>query len=479
MTQQIAVFLTSVILARELGPNDFGTIGILKNLSTVVLLIAPLGLDLALLKHASFYRDRPIELRSLSTALRVLVAALNIIVLLATATFLGPWLQTLYNQDTNFSYYCVITMLGVAFAADLQISGALFRVSSRISEFSLAFLYFQPIFRIVLSVLLLKLGFGIQGMIWVTSGSYLVTLIIVERLNVTAPTQGTSSSDFDLVQSIATTLHESLWMAMSLVVYQMMRFADVLVLGTFVPASVTGQYIAASGVAQIIQIYPAALSQSLGPRIADLYRAGSLEGIADELQRYVRLAAILGGYLFAGVAIFGTDLDLVFGPSFHFSFLLTALLALGWFVSATLAPLGYALSMTGRHRAELIILIVGAVVLMGSLYVLIPRLLEIGAATAVLISFVFVNIVRCTVVIKLIGRSPLKLVYILPPTTFFFIAWACQTLVSKPFERSFAVLLLGCIVYTLAAFAVWLMLFANPSERAAIKSRLKRRGVGR
>lgn len=478
MTQQIAVFLISVILARELGPTDFGTIGILKNLSTVVLLIAPLGLDLALLKHASFYRDRPIELRSLSQALRVLVAALNVLVLLATATVLGPWLQTIYNQDTNFSYYCVITMLGVAFAADLQISGALFRVSNRISEFSVAFLYFQPVFRIVLSFLLLKLGFGIQAMIWVTSGSYLVTLLIVERLNVTAPARGAPGSDFNLARSIATTLRESLWMAMSLVVYQMMRFADVLVLGAYVPASVTGQYIAASGVAQIIQIYPAALSQSLGPRIADLYRAGRMEGIVDELQRYVRIAAILGGYLFAGIAVFGTDLDLVFGPNFHFSFLLTALLALGWFVSATLAPLGYALSMTGRHRAELFILVTGAVVLMGSLYLLIPRLLEIGAAAAVLISFVFVNIVRCSVVVKLIGRSPLKVAYLLPPTVFFLVAWACRALIFTSFERSFLVLLMACLLYTLTAFALWLLLFANPAERAAIGSRVKRRGVG-
>ncbi|MFD0461687.1 lipopolysaccharide biosynthesis protein [Microvirga aerilata] len=262
-------------------------------------------------------------------------------------------------------------------------------------------------------------------------------------------------------------------MALSIAVYQMMRFADVILLGALASVAATGQYTAASSVAQIISIYPLALSQALGPRIADLYQLGDMEMIAAELRRYVRLASILGGYLFAGVAVFGVDLDLLFGSEFRFSLTLTTLLAAGWYLSATLAPFGYVLSMTGRHRIELAILLLGAVVLLAFLILLIPLYSEVGAALSVLISFALVNTVRCIYVLRVIRQSPLLLAHLLPPLFFLSAAFLCQT-VGNYFEvRSFLILLLECLLYTLCAAVIYFGIFATEAEKQKVLLRLR------
>ena len=352
-------------------------------MSGVLVIVTPLGLDLALLKHASFYGDRPGLLQTLSRALRLLVAALNLLLLTAVLLWIGPLLAGIYNGIPNFPTLCSIVMLGLVFAADIQVSSALYRVFNRVVSYSLIVNYAQPAVRLAMSFAVLLLGGGVESVVWVNTALFACTFVALARADplrrqVPSPIPGVA-----LVREVRAVLSESLWMAMSLVVYQATRLVDVLILAAFAGAQVAGEYMAMSSVAQLIQIYPNAISQTLGPEIALAYRNSDRDSIVTALQVYLRKAGILGGYLFGGVAVFGTDLDLVFGQGFSFAWPLPLLLAIGWYLSATLAPFGYVLSMTGRHRGEFAVLTVGAVVLVVSLVLLVPPFGAVGAAMAV------------------------------------------------------------------------------------------------
>jgi O-antigen/teichoic acid export membrane protein len=474
LVQQVTVFATGILIARHLGAASFGTLGTIKSLSSVLLIVTPLGLDLALLKHASFYHDRLGELSTTSRALRLIVAALNFCLLAVVASWLGHQLQLIYRDSPNFSRLCVITMVGLVFAADVQISGALYRVFNRVIAYAVIVNFAQPCLRLALSAVVIFAGGGVEGIVWVNTAvlAYSFAAIAVDErkkkiTRLVMPLQVVAGK-------VGTILGESLWMGMSLLVYQAIRLVDILILAALTTPQITGEYTAMSSVSQLIQIYPIAISQTLGPRIALFYKTGDMAAITMELRGYLRKASMLGGFLFAGVAVFGTDLDLVFGKGFVFPWLLPFLLASGWFVSATLAPLGYVLSMTGRHRQELAILTAGAGLLVICLLAFIPLLAAIGAALSVAIVFVAVNAARCAYVIRVLSLNPLRWKDLLPPVGFLAIALVCRQTGTILIDRNIITLVAECLAYAIMAAALYVATLADPAEMLSIRAFARR-----
>jgi O-antigen/teichoic acid export membrane protein len=475
LIQQVTVFATGVLIARVLGASGFGVVGTLKSLSTLLLIVTPLGLDLALLKHAAFYRDKPEELRPISRVLRLLAAALNIVILAVVAVWGGGALQDIYKDIPHFRELAIITMIGMVFAVDIQISSALYRVAERVSLYAIVVNYGQPVLRLAASYAVLLAGGGVKSILWVNAAMFALTFCALEAVDWRRKIGAVAAHMADLSGRVAHILSESLWMALSLLVGQAMRFVDIIVLAALTTPQITGEYTAMSNVAQLIQIYPGAISQTIGPRIAVLYRAGDLPGISQELQAYMRRASLLGGYLFAGVAVFGAELDLVFGHGFHFSPELAFFLAIGWYVSATIAPFGYVLSMTGRHRRELVILSGGAVLLVLCLSTLIPILQEVGAALSVAASFIALNVVRCFYVIRVLGENPLRVRDLAPPVYFYGVAFVCQLAGRSLGQRDLGHLILECIAYSVLAGCLYLAIFASGDERSILLHRLSKR----
>jgi O-antigen/teichoic acid export membrane protein len=252
--------------------------------------------------------------------------------------------------------------------------------------------------------------------------------------------------------------------------YGMMRYVDVLVLGAFAPAAVVGSYTALGSVAQLVSVWPIASSQTLGPIVSRHYHAGDYAAVRKALNDYIRFAAVVSGFLFGGVAAFGDHLDLLFGHSFHFRPLIAFLMPLGYLVSATLAPMGYSLSMTGRHRAELVILMIGGATLWSLCSLLVPRYGDVGAATAVCISFTVVNGVRFLWVGRTLGFIPGRLADIAPPVIAALLAFGAKLCLVVPLPRTLPVLLLGCVVYTLAYAGTAYRFLLDDAGRAKIQA---------
>jgi len=475
LAQQVTVFATGVLIARYLGSAGYGALGTLKSLSSLLLIVTPLGLDLALLKHASFYHERLGELRTISRMLRLVVTGLNVLLLGFVFLWFGPVLQGIYREIPGFAGLCTITALGLIFAADIQISGALCRVFDRIVPYALIVSYAQSMLRMAVSFVVLLVGGGVESLTWVNAAIFAMVSASLGFLGGQDRTRPLSMPAREVARKVGTILAESLWMAVALVVYQAIRLVDILILAALTTPAITGEYTAISSVSQLIQIYPIAISQTLGPRIALLYRQEDRPGIVAELRGYLRKASMLGGYLFGGVAVFGTDLDLVFGHGFEFPWLLPVLLASGWYISATLAPFGYVLSMTGRHREEVAILSAGAVLLVACLLVLIPPLGAIGAASSVTIAFVAVNTARCAYVIRILSLSPLRVTDMLPPLCFLAVALVCWEVGAQLGERGLALLIAECLAYSTLAIVVYLLLLASSAEWIAVRQGLARR----
>jgi O-antigen/teichoic acid export membrane protein len=463
LTQQVSTFVTGILIARSLGANAFGTLATLKGLTTFLAIVTPLGLDLSLLKHGPLYRRRPSELRVISIALRALSGTLNLGLLILVGLCVGPWLQTTYASIHGFTYFAVLSMAALLFTADIQISGALFRVDNAVSLYAIAVNYGQPVLRLAMSVLAVGLGGGVASILWVNVVTAAMTFAALAWLDPRRSAPLVRMPNLPMV--LRGILSESLWMALLLLVGQTMRFVDIIFLSAMTTTEITGAYTAMSNVAQLILIYPGAISQTLGPTIASLHHANDYAGMSAVLRDYFRKASLLGGYLFGGIAVFGSQLDVVFGKSFVFSWQLASLLAFGWYVSATLGPLSYALSMTGRHKQDFVILIVGTLLLIVGLRFMIPSLKEIGAALAVAIAFVVVNAIRVYVVTRSLPSNPIRLSCLAYPLCFAGLAACCAGIGSCLAGRGLINLSIQCVAYSALSVGLYVSMFATRPER--------------
>ncbi len=477
MTQQIAVFLGNVLIARSLGPADFGVFAILKNVYSVLIILAPIGLDLSLLKYGGIYVAKGLDYRSLYMRLRLIVLILNALALALYLLLGDEILQTMAVDLAGAHLFVILTLISAAAGSDLQLMNSVLKSNERPQIYSFIAAYFVPLLRLVLNLAGLYWNASLGYFIWVNMlalalGSLLLTIyerVALKPLFVTAepPPKGT----------ILVVIRESVWMVMSLFQYGMIRFLDVLALGMLVSTKAAGEYSALSGMAQAIQIYPQAIATTIGPRIAGLMSQGKIREVEAVLANYMRNASRVGGFIFAGIAAFGNKLDLVFGAQFSFSAALAFVLCLGWYLSACYAPVGYLLSMVGRHKLESFILNIGTVVLVVALYLLIPPLGALGAGLAVLLAFSTVNFGRYVFIVKQHKIRPASLRDFYAPTIFLLVGAVFSLICEQDGFRTFPILVLCCAGYSLCCMAIAYRVLLSDGERAALGKVLQSRGL--
>jgi O-antigen/teichoic acid export membrane protein len=478
LMQQGLALLTGVIIGRMIGAAGYGLVNIVRNILTPLQILAPLGLDVALLKHIG-RGDRDLDsTHRILRRLRLIVLAVNLPVALVAGLGVGRLLMGSIYRYPHFDVMLFITLLALPLSADIAVLGAYYRSRHRPAAFAVITLYLQPLVRLGLIGLAVLFARRPEAVVLISTIQVAVSAVTLwislarwrTRDAAAPPAAPAGRPTGDEWRAARTILGDSVWMSLNLFVYGMMRFVDVLVLGAFATASVVGSYTALSSVAQLVSVWPIASSQTLGPDISRHYHAGDLAAVRKVLNDYIHFASVVSGFLFAGVAAFGDHLDLLFGRSFHFRPLIAFLMPLGYLVSATLAPTGYSLSMTGRHRAELVILILGGAGLWAFCGVLIPRYGDVGAATAVCLSFTLVNFLRFHWVGRTLGFIPGRIADLAPPLIALLLAFAIKLGVLVHLPRTFLALLLGCALYAFAYAAVAYRFLLGEAGRAKIQA---------
>lgn len=473
--QQLAGFVVGIYVARSLGAADYGAITIARNFATILLTLTPIGLDLALLKYLPTAKGGVRFVLNQFGAFRGVVYLINFGVA-GLLVALSPIMEGRVYKFDNFAIIFAITIFAIPFSTDINILATYYKSFDRPGVFSLLTSYSQTFLRSLMNLAAIILGFGVVGVAASTTLSVVLVVALISlhlrawQQKPLADTGGnlvetSKRRDWSQVRGV---FKESYWMAMNLFVYGLTRSVDVLILGLFVSAHEVGSYGALGLVAYIVAVYPIALSQTLGPNIARLFAQGDLGGINNVLSRYIRQASLIAAFIFGGVAAFGERLDLLLGKSFHISPYLALLLPLGHYVSALLAPTGYALSMTGRHKLELGVLVFGGVSLVGLLFVLAPPFGAVGAALAVLVAFVLTNVVRFVLVVRHIGSLPMRAMDLVPPVVALALAIGGRLVSNALGDQALLNVILGCVAYAVAYASFVFFLFMSASERRAI-----------
>jgi O-antigen/teichoic acid export membrane protein len=173
-----------------------------------------------------------------------------------------------------------------------------------------------------------------------------------------------------------------------------MTFSDVLILGMFATASDVGIYTAAARTALLTRFLLLANSSVAAPRFAALHAANDTDGVARLAVRSTILTTVSSVPLLLIFAVFPERILSVFGPQFGEGAQVLTILTIGQFVNAATGPVGYLLNMSGFHRIEGRIAVVGALLTVGLCFALIPFWGILGAAAANAIATATCNLLR-------------------------------------------------------------------------------------
>jgi O-antigen/teichoic acid export membrane protein len=458
--------LTSVMVAKMLSAEGYGVVNLLRSLFVTVATGAPLGLDVALLKYWGKHGDcaRP---RAVTLKLRAVTSTLSLLFLIAFALFGGAPLARIYRYK-EFDWLLLVTLSSLPFACDSLILGAIYRARGMAAQYSVIVLYLQPILRVSLVIVAWLYWPTVKATVLIYPTQIIVSYLAL-RVHWFIVTRGVTKG-FARTWSITildrgewrealSILRESLWMCLSLFVAVMMRAVDIFFVGYYADAKSLGEYSLLATIAQLIPFYPLAASQSLGSNISRLYHRGALGEIRRELSSYMQRASIIAGFLFAGLAVFGVRLDLLFGRGFHFGAAICVLLPLAHLLSGVLGATGFALSMTGKHREESWIIFAGLAVFIAACAILTPLYGPVGAAAATTICYVLMNVTRFTYVARHIGFFPGSASDLVPPAIGLALAFAARTLGDSLGPRDIVTTGLSACMYTMTYISIMVLFF--------------------
>lgn len=470
--QQAAQFIVGIYVARQLGASEYGTISLARNIISLLVTITPLGLDLALLKYLPQSSHTDDEHRSNVLPFLRIVTGVNLAVTALLILVSSRLEHSVYHYH-NFALYFSLTALSLPFLSLIAVYGAFYRAIGKPGTFAVIGSFVQTALRSTFNLVAVTVGLGAAGVAAGTSLAAALALIYA-WYTVRAGVEKKALHPRPARGEVRRVLHEAKWMAASLFVGGLARSADIMVLALFAAAPIVGSYGALSMIAYVVTIYPIALSQTMGPEIARYYNNGELDQITRVQSRYIANATVISGFIFAGIGAFGQRLTLILGDSFTISPALAIMLPLAYLVTATLSPMGFALSMTGQHRRELAILVGGSGLMVALLFLLVPLYGAIGAAAAVFLASTFNNVTRFVLVARHIGATPGRLRDVLPPMAGLALAFGARGTADIVLGPNLAGSVAGCLLYTVCFALLFWCVLLNSAGREGFLHKIRR-----
>jgi O-antigen/teichoic acid export membrane protein len=454
-------FATGIVVARVIGASQYGMFNVARNVLESCSIVSPLGLDLALQRHLGSAPEQLSSRLAQLTFFRLVTFGLAIIPPALAAAGLSSYVEQSIYRYPDFANVLLVTLIALPFATDIAVLGGAYRGVLNPAPFMLANYVVQPTVRLVIMGLLFVLGFRLWAVVVATCASYIISwavLALLARKDIAG--SGTPHRrDWADIRSV---FLYSPTLGASLVFVVWIRSADSLFLGHFGSARDVGQYAAILMIAQLIGLLGEALGQTLGARIALCYRNNNLAAMEDLLAENVRRTALVSAPIFSAILFWGDRIDLVLGPTFAVDARVVALVAARMFLQTIFGYSGFALSMTGWHVRETILLGFGFLLSVIICSVLVPLYGQLGAALASFATLSMINLARYAVVrwmfrIRII-RMPVATATALAVTT----AGIVWLLLRSIDDRTLPFTLFEAAVFlTLFAGAAWILLITD------------------
>ncbi len=404
----LLTFVTSVVMARLLGPSGFGTYTYATSWAYLLAIPATLGFDGLVGREVAIY-----ESQSAWNYLRGLLRWANTLVLLSSVAVavIGSAIAAFWYGEQGDDSQLVLCFFLVMISLPLVGLRNIRRGSMR----GLHQIVLGLVPEMLVAPVLLLAFIGIAAVwlqesftaVWavgaytVASGITLVlsTILLARSLPSDVKAVLPSYHRFDwIVQAWPFVLLES--------IYVLNARADVLMLGSLNGIEAAGIYAPVNRGAQLIVFILMAFNGPLSPTIASLYADGKKQELQKILIKTARVCLLVSAIATVILLSLGQQYLLVFGPEFVQGIDSLRILCVGQvlYVLVGLAPM--VLSMTGHAQFTAATGLIGAVINIVLNFILIPLYGVNGAAIATTSAMLATGIINTFWVYKKVGIHP-------------------------------------------------------------------------
>ena len=383
----------NVALARVLGADGLGIYHLSLTFALIASTVGRMGMDPAMLKFGapSYAANDGMRLAAVH---RIGVGtALLCCGIVAACTFVAAdWLATAVYADPAIAHPLRLMSLALVPFSLLNLYGELLKAGQHQALSS----FVQGAALPMVSLLLLVLFAGRIKDASTAAAVYLAASVVVCLTSYvlwrrTVPPASSPKAESIKFRRLFATAMPMYGSAIADVV---MTFSDVLILGIFATATDVGIYTAAARTALLTRFLLLANSSVAAPRFAALHAANDKEGVARLAVRSTMLTTVASVPLLLLFLVFPERILSLFGSQFEAGAQVLIVLTIGQFVNAATGPVGYLLNMSGFHRIEGRISVVGALMTAGLCFALIPFWGILGAAAANAIATATCNLLR-------------------------------------------------------------------------------------
>jgi len=382
------VFLFNLVLARELGSNQAGLFFLGLSAISLLSVFVRIGLDNILLREIAANwknNDREIVKGDWIKGMTCIWVA-SIATSLTVYTF-SPWLSTEIFDKPMLAPILQWMSLGIPLFASIFIVGFSFQA---IEKHHLLILLQNMGFQ--LPILLILLIHGGNNALQLS----LLWLITVLVLSVTASAYffknflGVTAKYRPFRELLLPAI--PLWWMQMLQVFQI--FGIPLMLGMFVTSSEVAWFYAAMKIATLVSLILTVVNISIAPEFSIHSRSGNQAELEKISKRAVMLTLLLASPVFLIIFSVPSWLLSFFGHDFINATTSLRVLAIGQLVAISTGPVGYLLMMTNNEKRVSQTASINALLLIILCIVLLPTYGINGAAYAITLSMIVVNLLN-------------------------------------------------------------------------------------
>ncbi|MCX7927007.1 MAG: oligosaccharide flippase family protein [Candidatus Omnitrophica bacterium] len=379
-------FLSSVIVARTLGPENFGKFSIFFVVSVLTWLL-PQAFDTSYVRFAktsTLTEEKNEFLRSavflkLIYGFIVVVFSYPLSVILARYVFKRPDVQWLLG----------FALVSGVFQSFLMSVASIFQEKENFGRFAFVYSFYTGlIFILLLFLSISHLVVTLSQVIWV----YFVSSVTVGFFSLAAIWLKKLKRQWRLdKESIRKTFHLSKWAFGTGVLASFFPRLDMLFVTRFLEMNMVGIYSAAQQIIMVISVMTGSVASVFLPKACRAVE--SAKNFAQFSKEGLLLAGLINVAVILLIIFSPLAINLLYGPQYISASPITQILLVGWFVSIFFLPFGGLFYVIDEAATRFFLEVLRWVIAVPLFLIFIPRWGGLGAAFAISITLIIVTLV--------------------------------------------------------------------------------------
>lgn len=457
-------FIARVLIARFYTPDDYGLFNLFFTVLSIFAGIGLLGLGTGISRFIGYYKGSGEKHKIKAVeGWGLLIGTVSGISFGILLFFIAPWISPLFSEKNVFVDYIRIAAVTLPFYVILSSLISVFRGHQRTKERILFYDLGKNVFFLIFSLIAGILAFPFIGVIWSMFAA--IALMSLSFFAYYVKKQKSLLKNVGLFSFAPSIGKKILLFSLPLVLvdimYQVMGWADTLMIGYFLTESAVGFYNVARPLSTFISTGLTVTLFIYSPLVAGLYAQNKFKEndiIFTVLTKWICFLTLP----LAMVLFFYSNevISRSFGEEYIPATIPLQILAVVYFTNNFMGPNGATLTSYGKTRFLMTTTSLAAGLNVIVNVMLIPLYGIIGAAIATGISIVSINIIRTYKLYLISGIHPFKLDNIKPViSTTFFGSIIVLTLTITPLPNTFQAIL----AFILLSLLFLLMLFVTRS----------------